>query len=48
MNNYPKVMGRWLYHPYKCHVCKQQMAFKEGMRVDKEHNVMIHTRCETK
>jgi hypothetical protein len=48
MNNYPKIMGAWLFHPYRCHVCKRKMNFHDGMKVDKERNVMIHKACEGK
>ena len=48
MNTYSRAMGRWLFHPYRCHKCKQQMTFLQGMRLDRERNAMIHTKCEIK
>jgi hypothetical protein len=48
MNNFPKVMGRWLFHTYRCYICNQKMNFHQGMKVDSERQVMIHKACERK
>ena len=47
MNNLSRALGRWLYNPYRCSVCKQVMNIHDGLVVESKDNTkVIHKGCK--
>lgn len=47
MNQLSRALGRWLFNPYKCSVCKQKMNIHDGIILDPtDNNRVIHKGCK--
>lgn len=47
MNKRAKALGRWLFYPYKCRVCKHKMNINDGLTVDPSDDTrIIHKGCK--
>ena len=47
MNKLSNALGRWLFHPYRCTICKQSMNIHDGLILDpKDNTKVIHKGCK--
>lgn len=47
MNQLSRSLGKWLFNPYKCSVCKQKMNIHDGIVLDpKDNSKVIHKGCK--
>ena len=47
MNKLSRALGRWLFAPYPCRVCKHKMNIHDGLIVDPTNDTrVIHKGCK--
>ena len=47
MNKLSKALGRWLFQPYQCSVCRLKLNIHDGLILDsKDNNKVMHKGCK--
>ncbi len=47
MNTLSRALGRWLFNPYRCSLCKQLMNVHDGLKVDPNDTTkVVHKVCK--
>jgi hypothetical protein len=47
MNKLSRALGRWLFYPYQCRVCKHKMNIHDGLVIDpNDETRVIHKGCK--